>query len=187
MPGGCALGQGPMGLVPDTTGRHDSIVAGWHRGIQAVSGLLCCSRGHAQRQGKPKGAGPGKAPGPAPWWCTSVLMALCFNHHACAGHGVLGEPCVLNGPFRADFRACFGPFSTHGLTNVQNGPFHMPRTLVKTQVGPPLGLSRRRAEGRACISGPGTPNRNRRPAEGAQSVGSFRSADTGLPAGPHFA
>ena len=66
-------------------------------------------------------------------------------------------------------------------------PFHMPRTLVKTQVGPPLGLSRRRAEGRACISGPGTPNRNRRPAEGAQSVGSFRSADTGLPAGPHFA
>ena len=64
---------------------------------------------------------------------------------------------------------------------------HMPRTLVKTQVGPPLGLSRRRAEGRACISGPGTPNRNRRPAEGAQSVGSFRSADTGLPAGPHFA
>lgn len=65
--------------------------------------------------------------------------------------------------------------------------FHMPRTLVKTQVGPPLGLSRRRAEGRACISGPGTPNRNRRPAEGAQSVGSFRSADTGLPAGPHFA
>ena len=66
-------------------------------------------------------------------------------------------------------------------------PIHMPRTLVKTQVGPPLGLSRRRAEGRACISGPGTPNRNRRPAEGAQSVGSFRSADTGLPAGPHFA
>ena len=70
---------------------------------------------------------------------------------------------------------------------VQNGPFHMPRTPVKTQVGPPLGLSRRRAEGRACISGPGTPNRNRRPAEGAQSVDSFRSADTGLPAGPHFA
>ena len=71
--------------------------------------------------------------------------------------------------------------------DLKDRSFHMPRTLVKTQVGPPLGLSRRRAEGRACISGPGTPNRNRRPAEGAQSVGSFRSADTGLPAGPHFA
>ena len=88
-----------MSLVSDTSGRHGSNVAGWYRGIQAVSGLLCCSRGHAQRQGKPKGAGPGKAPGPAPWWCTSVLMALCFNHHACAGHGVSDGPCVLDGPF----------------------------------------------------------------------------------------
>ena len=99
----------------------------------------------------------------------------------------MAGPCVLNGPFLVTFRACFGPLSTKVGETCKTDHFHMPRTPVKTQVGPPLGLSRRRAEGRACISGPGTPNRNRRPAEGAQSVGSFRSADTGLPAGPHFA
>ena len=60
-------------------------------------------------------------------WCTRGGRRLRGRRFAGSVlHLSNGGPCVLNGPFRADFRACFGPFSTHGLTNVQNGPFWRP-------------------------------------------------------------
>ena len=111
-PGGCALGQGPMSPVPDAAGRHGLIVAGWHRGVQAVSGLLCCSRGHARKQVKLKRDWPRKSSGVSPSVVHIGFDGVSLNHHAYAGHGVPDGPCVLDGPFRADFRACFGPLST---------------------------------------------------------------------------
>ena len=111
-PGGCALGQGPMSPVPDAAGRHGLIVAGWHRGVQAVSGLLHCSRGHARKQVEPKRGLTPENPGACPLVVRIGFDGVSLNHHAYAGHGVPDGPCVLDGPFLADFRACFGPLST---------------------------------------------------------------------------
>ena len=51
-------------------------------------------------------------------------------------HSARWRSCVQNGPFLADFRACFGPLSTIVGRTCRTDRFHMPRTLVKTQVGP---------------------------------------------------
>ena len=44
-----------------------------------------------------------------PWLRLNFLGAECVTR---ARLGVNGGPCVLNGPFRADLRACFGPLGT---------------------------------------------------------------------------
>lgn len=108
---------------------------------------------------------PEKLWGRGTHWFLAVLR---FNHHARTGHGVLGGPCVLDGPSRADFRARFGLLSTTVLRTCRTDHFEGPAwfwfalvALVSATNGRAASGPRPRSLRGAGDGGPGGPRGQR--------------------------